>query len=126
MVKIQPVKKVAGYNLSLYDEVRSLRVPAEQVRKLYGSVGVDIFEGRKPTILSEDDIKASKKWINRIKAWWSGMDKYDYEPGDRLRDVILKYAYNKKAGKTDEIRELFGESGVSELNVMARMGYIEI
>ena len=126
MVKIQPVRKIAGYNLSLYDEVRSLRVPVEQVRKLYGSVGVDIFEGRKPTILSEDDIKASKKLINRIKTWWSGMSKYDYETNDRLRDVILKYALNKQSGKVDEIQELFGESGVSELKFMARMGYIEI
>ena len=126
MVRIQPVKKMAGYNLSLYDEVRSLRVPVEQVKKLYGSLGVDIFEGRKPTILSEEDIKLSKKIINRIKAWWLGMGKYDYEIGDRLSDVILKYALNKHAGKVDEIRELFGESGVSELNVLSSLGYIEI
>ena len=123
MVKIHPVKKLSGYNMSLYEEVRHLRVPVEQVRKMYGTVGVDIFEGRTPSILSENELKKSKKLINRIKAWWAGSNIFDYEQGDRLRDVILKYAHNKQIGKIEEIRELFGDSGVNELNLMHHMGY---
>lgn len=126
MTKIQPVKNLRGYNMSLFEEVRSLSVPKEQVKKLYGDIGIDIFEGKTPTILSEEDIKESKKLINRVKAWWSGMNKFDYEEKDRLRDVILKYAYNKGSGKTEDIEKLFGEEGLSELKVMNIMGYIEI
>ena len=126
MTKIQPIKNLRGYNISLYEEVHSLRVPKEQVKKLYGEIGVDIFEGKTPTILSEEDIKESKKLINRVKAWWSGMNKFDYEQKDRLRDVILRYVYNKGAGKTKDIEKLFGQEGLSELKIMNKMGYIEI
>lgn len=124
MTKIQPIKKLAGYNMTLSEQVRSMKVPVEQVRRLYGDIGVDIYEGRTPSILSEDEIKKSKKLINRIKAWWSGMGNFEYEPQDRLRDVLLKYAYNKRCGKTKEIEKLFGEEGLRELKIMQKMGYI--
>lgn len=125
MTIVRPVKKLIGYNMTLIDEVRTMRnVPVEDVRKLYGDIGVDIFEGRTPTILSEQDIKESKKLINRIKRWWSGRGKYEFEQKDRLRDVILKYGCNKEAGKVEEIKKLFGDAGVSELEAMRMMGYI--
>ena len=126
MTKIQPVKKLAGYNMTLYEEVKSLRCPVEHVRKLYGDIGVDIFEGRTPTILSEQEVKDSKKLINRIRKWWSGVGLYDYEQKDRLRDVILKYGCNKKCGLVKDIEKLFGSNGVAELDVMSKMGYINI
>ena len=125
MTRIQPIK-LAGYNMTLFEEVKALKVPVEQVRKLYGDVGVDIFEDRTPTILSKEDIKESKKLLNRIKAWWSGMNKFDYEPKDRLRDLILKYAHNKGAGTTKDIEKLFGQEGVRELKIMNTMGYVEM
>ena len=124
MTKIQPVKKLAGYNMTLYEEVKSLRCPVEHVRKLYGDIGVDIYEGRTPTILSEQEIKDSKKLINRIKHWWSGMGLYEYEPKDRLRDVILKYGCNKQTGKVEDIKKIFGDDGVSELEIMRKMGFV--
>ena len=127
MTKIQPVRKIAGWNMSLFEEVNLYKNHnIEYVRKRFGDIGADIYEGKKPTILSEEDIKESKKLINRIKAWWKGMKKCDYEDGDRLRDVILKYAYNKGFGKTKDIEKLFGDEGVSELKLMNKMGYIEI
>ena len=111
--------------MTLFEEVSALKgMRTEQVRKLYGDVGVDIYVGKTPTILSPDEIKESKKLINRIKAWWSGMGKFDYENGDRLRDVILKYAHNKQAGKTKDIEIMFGSEGLRELTIMERMGYI--
>ena len=128
MTKIQPIgRKLSGYNMTLAEEIHSLRgMKTESVRKLYGDIGVDIFEGRKPSILSDNDKKESKKLINRIKAWWSGMNKFDFEQKDSLRDVILKYAYNKGSGKTEDIKKLFGQEGLSELKIMNKMGYIEI
>ncbi len=126
MTRIQPVGKLGDYYMTLYEEVKALKVPVEQVRKLYGDVGVDIFEDRTPTILSKEDIKESKKLLNRIKAWWSGMNKFDYEPKDRLRDIILKYAHNKGAGTTKDIEKLFGQEGVRELKIMNTMGYVEM
>ena len=127
MTKIQPVsRKLEGYNMTLAEEVHSLRrMNKESVRKLYGDIGVDIFVGRKPSILSQEDKKESKKLIYRIKAWWKGLGKLEYEENDRLRDVILKYTYNNKTGKTEEIRKLFGDKGVSELDIMYLMGYIK-
>ena len=127
MTKITPVNKIRGYNMTLSEEVRSLgKMSVENVRKLYGDIGVDIYEGRKPTILSEQDIKESKRLINRIKHWWSGFGKFDYEPQDRLRDIILKYGCNKKAGLVKDIEKIFGSEGVSELEHLRKMGYIEI
>ena len=126
MLKATYVNKFASssYNTTLYKNVKSLKVPLQQVRKLYGEIGVDIFEGRKPTILSNEEIAESKKIINRIKAWWSGMSKFDYEEGDRLSDVILKYASNKKSGSVKDIEIMFGQVGVKELEVMRKMGLI--
>lgn len=127
MTKIQPVRKIAGYNMSLAEQVNLYQHhPRETVKRRFGEVGTDIYDGKKPTILSQEEIKESKKLINRIKNWWNGMGKFDYEEGDRLRDVILKYALNKQSGEVKDIEKLFGEEGVSELKVMSRMGYIEI
>jgi hypothetical protein len=127
MTKIQPVRKIAGYNMSLAEQVNLYRNhPRETVKMRFGEVGTDIYDGKKPTILSQEEIKESKKLINRIKNWWNGMGKFDYEEGDRLSDVILKYALNKQSGTVKDIEKLFGKEGVSELKVMSRMGYIEI
>jgi len=129
-MKIPAVNKIRGYNMTLYEEINSLgkSTTTERVSKLYGKIGVDIFEGKQPTILSEEDVKEAKKLKNRIKAWWSGTGKYDYQSQDRLRDVILKYACNKKngCGTVKEIEDMFGSEGKSELTVLARMGYMSI
>ncbi len=109
---------------SFYDRVKSVEREPSFIREQFGKIGLDIYEGRTPTILSADDIRESKKLINRIKKWWSGTGKFDYEQNDCLFNIILKYALNKKSGTVKEIEEMFGKEGVSELKSMRYMGLI--
>ena len=98
----------------------------EKVRELYGSIGVDIFEGKdKITILSDKDFKKSQTLINRIKKWWSGKGKLDYEEKDSMKDLVHKYAYNEKQGTYAQIEEKFGKEGVRIANIFKVMGYFK-
>ena len=125
MTAVRPI--MSGSNMTLYEEIRALRcTSAENVRELYGELGVDIYNGKIPTILSDTDKKRTKSLIYRIIKWWSGIGILDYEQSDRLRDVILKYGYNKKGGLVKDINRIFGSRGVAELETMSRMGYIII
>ena len=111
--------------MTLKDRVLySKRLPVQDIKRIYGTIGVDIFEGRKPTILSDVSIKKPKTIIERIKEWWNGGN-IDYEESDRLSDVLMKYAYIKKSGTVEEIRTMFGEEGVSELKFLKRIGMFE-
>ena len=124
MTKVMAVKN--DIYMSFYNRVKSVEREPSFIREQFGKVGLDISEGRTPTILSNADIKESNKLVNRIKKWWSGFGKLDYEQNDRLRDIILKYAYNKKTGTIKEIEEMFGKEGVRELKSMHLMGLINI
>ena len=119
-----PVRNIAGNNISLYNQIRMLNIPINRIKTLYGDIGVDIYEGRKPSILSEDDVKKSKKLINRLKTWLTGKNKLEYDEKDSIHDVILKYMYNKKFGKNCDIENKFGAEGLRELSIMRAMGYV--
>ena len=114
------------YYMTLYNRVKSMEQNPSLIRERYGSIGVDIFEGRTPTILTKEEMSDSKKLINRIKSWWNGTGKLDYEKKDRLSDTIMKYAYNKQKGTIKEVERLFGKEGAAELKRLSDIGMIII
>jgi hypothetical protein len=98
----------------------------EKVRELYGSIGVDIFEGKdKITILSDKDYKKSQKLIPRIIKWWSGNGKYDYEEKDSMKDLVMKYGCNEGSGTYAQIEEKFGKEGVRIADIFKIIGYFK-
>ena len=96
----------------------------ENVKRLYGNIGVDIFEGKdKVTILSDKDVKNSKKLTSRIKKWWNRNSKLDYEENDSIKDLVLKYGHNNLRGTMDDIEEHFGKEGRRIAGIYKIIGY---
>ncbi len=96
----------------------------ENVKKLYGDIGVDIFEGKdKITILSDNDYKKSRSLIGRMIEWWAGSSKFDYEEKDSIKDLVLKYGCNNVQGSYDEIEQKFGQEGIRVANIYKKIGY---
>jgi len=96
----------------------------EKIKELYGSIGVDIFEGKdKITILSDKDYKKSQKLIPRIIKWWSGKGKYDYEEKDSMKDLVMKFGLNEGSGTYAQIEEKFGKEGIRIADIFKVIGY---
>ena len=114
--------------LSLRNEITKLKNPTkEMVQNMYGTFGLDIFEGKKHlTILSNKEFKKSKSLISKIKTWFTGNALYDYEDGDTLGDIVFKFMGNKKSGLVKDIETKFGKKGLEQLNRFGRMGYVNV
>ena len=96
----------------------------ETVKQLYGNIGVDIFEGEaKITILSDKDLKKSQTLLSKIRKWWSGSGKFDYEENDSVKDLVLKYGCNNRMGTYTELEEKFGQEGVRIADIFKIVGY---
>ena len=113
---------------TLRKEIKSIRNPNNTVVKnLYGTFGLDIYEGKKDlTILSPEEVKKSKTLWSKIKTWFTGNRLLDYEDNDKLRDVVFKYAGNKNAGLVGDIRAKFGQRGVEELERLYLSGLVHL
>ena len=125
MARVNSIQNYVYY-MTLCNRVKCYKRDAAFIREKFGKVGLDIYEGRTSTILSEAEQTRPKNLIERIKPWWNGNDKYDYEPKDRLSDLILKYGHNKQGGTVKEVEDLFGKEGVAELKLLSNIGMIII
>ena len=98
----------------------------DEVRKEYGSLGVDIFENKpKISILQPEDNTPIKRVINSIKGFLGiGRTKADYEPEDNIKKVMMKYFYNERIATQKEISEKFGKKGMDCVLEMEYMGYL--
>ena len=128
MSKITPIKNLNSYYntplkvLISHESNKDIRF----IRKNYGQLGVDIFQNeKKPSILSKKDSKKINKLINNIKKFFGYVGKNDYEESDSLNDVMFKYIWNKKSGKTSDIKEVFGQNGMEMFKIFKHQGYIE-
>ena len=113
---------------TLRKEIKSIKNPNKTVVKnLYGTFGLDIYEGKKDlTILSPKELKKSKDIWSKIKTWFTGNGLLDYEENDKLRDVVFKYAGNRNSGLVDDIEAKFGKRGVEELEHLYLLGYVHL
>ncbi len=121
-------KPTFSSQLSLRGEIAKLKNPTrEMVQDMYGTFGLDIFEGKENlTILSDKELKKSKSLISKIRTWFTGISLYDYEDGDTLGDIVFKYVGNKKSGLHKDIETKFGKKGLEQLNRFGRMGYVNL
>ncbi len=121
-------KPTFSSQLSLRGEIAKLKNPTrEMVQDIYGTFGLDIFEGKEHlTILSDKELKKSKNLISKIKTWFTGISLYDYEEGDSLRKVVLKYAGNKESGLVKDVETKFGKKGLAELDKLYLQGYVSL
>lgn len=123
----------SGKNLDLYYSVplkmlitRESNKNIQFIRKNYGQLGVDIFQNEKnPSILSKKDAKKINRIINSIKKFFGYVGKDDYKESDSLNDVMFKYIYNNKYGKSSDIKNVFGEKGMELFKIFRAQGYVE-
>ena len=109
-----PLKKIIKQNSTL---------TREKVKTLYGNIGVDIFEGKnKITILSKEDYNKSQTFLSKIRKWWNGNGKFDYEEQDSVKDLVLKYGCNNISGTYAEIEEKFGKEGRRVADIFKLIG----
>ena len=114
-LEVTPLKKIIQ---------RMPNATKTEVKKMYGDIGVDIFEGKdKISILPEEDIQKSKTLVSKFRKWWSGNCKFEYEEKDTLKDLVLKYGCNNTRVTSQEIEEKFGQEGRRIANLYEIMGY---
>lgn len=113
---------------SLRSEISELRKPTkEMVRKMYGTFGLDLYEGKEPlTILTDAERKKSKSIVSRIVSWFTGKSLQDYKEGDSLRRVVHKFIYNKESGLVKNVETMFGEKGKEKLDSLGLQGYVSL
>lgn len=103
--------------LTLKNEIAKLKNPTkEMVKDLYGSFGLDIYEGKKKlTIIYDTELKKSKSIMSRMKNLLMGNKLQDFEESDTLSDVLNKFIENKGNGFVKDIETMFGKKGLAKL-----------
>ena len=101
----------------------------ELVRKLYGQIGVDIFESKGKSIsLKKDKGVEPKSRIQKLANFFGiGKNKtpeYKYDEDDTLSEVMQKYMCNETSGSYEDIKRLFGERGIEQMETFKAMGYV--
>ena len=88
-------------------------VSREIIKQDYGQTGADIFDGKKNICLV-------------IKVIF-GIDKpkYNYESGDSLKKIMMKYLLNNETINDSQIQNNFGKKGFEVLEVFKVMGYVK-
>lgn len=113
--------------IPLYIEIQQVKKPTSaKIKKMYGQLGLDIFEGKeKISILSDKENKPFKKFVNNIKAMFAMPVQFEYQKKDTMKDILLKYMFNKNSGTNKEIEEKFGEKGLECLQYFKLLEYVE-
>lgn len=125
-MKIVQYHPTFNRGLPLVTEIRQMKKPTvEKVRELYGDFGVDLFEGKQPSLIKETPKSKNPviNIVNKVKDYFS--KKAEFEPDDSMFRIVHKYIFNEKAGLVKDIETKFGKSGKRILEGMERMGYVE-
>lgn len=98
----------------------------EIIKRDYGQTGIDIFNGKKSVCLVNDkNYLKDDSFMNKIKIFL-GIDKpkYNYESGDSLQEIMMKYLLNNETINASQIQNIFGKKGFEVLEVFKVMGYV--
>ena len=98
----------------------------EIIKRDYGQTGIDIFNGKKSGCLVNDkNYLKDDSFMNKIKIFL-GIDKpkYNYESGDSLQEIMMKYLLNNETINASQIQNIFGKKGFEVLEVFKVMGYV--
>ena len=114
-------------NTSLKNEIRSMQTSSlQEVRKLYGQLGVDIYQGKRNiTILEPEKKRGLKYFINKVRYFLGTRYQKDYEPNDSLHVVVMKHIFNKGKVLDTDVKQKFGEKGLKKLESFIKLGYLE-
>ncbi len=102
-------------------------ISREIIKRDYGQTGVDIFDGKKNICLVNDkNYLKDDKFMNKMKVIL-GIDKpkYNYERGDSLKKIMMKYLLNNETINDSQIRNFFGKKGFKVLELFKVMGYVK-
>ena len=124
-MKTTTINPVNFTNSSLLSEISELnsRNP-KKIQALYGELGVDVFEKRKPIsiIKKQHDNNILTNVYLKIKNFFA--TKLEYSENDTVFDVVFKYIYNEKNVSSEDIEIRFGQRGLEEFETMKAMGFI--
>lgn len=124
----------AGIKSGIYEPLESIielhkkkGVSREVIKCEYGQTGADIFDGKKNVCLVNDkNYIKDDKFMNTIKVLL-GIDKpkYNYESGDSLKKIMMKYLLNNETINDSQVQNFFGKKGFEVLEVFKVMGYVK-
>ena len=112
---------------SIIELYKGKGVSREIIKRDYGQTGADIFDGKTDICLVNDkNYLKDDKFINTIKVFL-GIDKpkYNYESGDSLKKIMMKYLLNNETINDSQIQNFFGKKGFEVLEVFKVMGYVK-
>jgi hypothetical protein len=125
MISTTKIMNIDTKKIPLRQVIKQMPNPTkESVRKLYGNVGLDIFEGKSKITILPNNNKNANSLINRIYNWCIGNRKYDYEEKDSLNDLVLKHACNLTNDTSSEIENLLGQEGRKIADIYMVIGYL--
>ena len=112
---------------SLIEAQQKKGVSREIIKLDYGQTGVDIFDGKKNICLVNDkNYLKDDKFMNKIKVIFGIVKpKYNYESGDSLKKIMMKYLMNNETINDGQIQTFFGKKGFEVLKVFKVMGYVK-
>ena len=112
---------------SLIELNKKKGVSREIIKRDYGQTGADIFDGKTNICLVNDpNYLKDDKFMNTLKVFL-GIDKrkYNYESGDSLKKIMMKYLLNNETINDSQIQNRFGKKGFEVLEVFKVMGYVK-
>lgn len=124
------IKNNAHHQIPLVDElnfIKKLNPNHEVVKTMYGQLGYDLFEGKSVSLLENPQQKPTKlNFFNAVIMSRIKPDKFkfEYNDGDPLWCVVLKYIANrnKGVGKEDLVKA-FGQRGLQETETIKKFGF---
>ena len=112
--------------MNIIDLHKNRGVSREIIKLNYGQIGADIFDGKSNICLVNDkNYLKDDKFMNAVKVFF-GVDKrkYNYESGDSLKKIMMKYLLNNETINDSQIQSVFGKKGFEVIEVFKILGYV--
>ena len=97
----------------------------EHVQDLFGSVGADIFEKRKVSIVDKSKLSAKYPIINKFMQIFAVPTQTEFEQLDTPYMACLKYICNHESGLYEDFKNKFGKVGQRVFYGLGLLGMVE-